>query len=140
MRKCPSCGEPCADWRTECPGCGAAFVVRGTRKVPVIEEDRGELQQLVDALEHGRPAPPSAVRPSTRTVTVTRDVAVRTRRSGDAAQSSQAGVGCGRVVLALASVALVLLGIVYFPLQTLAACAVIFVLSGGYYFVVVVRR
>ena len=40
----------------------------------------------------------------------------------------------------MAFVALVVAGIAYFPLQTIAACAVLFVLSGGYYFVVVVRR
>jgi hypothetical protein len=40
----------------------------------------------------------------------------------------------------LASVAAIVLGIVYYPLQTIATCAVVFVLSGGYYFVVIVRR
>jgi anti-sigma-K factor RskA len=136
MRTCPSCGEPCAHWRTECPGCGAAFVVRETRKVPVIEEDRGELQQLVDALEQGRPAPPPAARVSARSVTITRDVAVAPRpRSAP----TRAGFGWGRVVLAVAAVALVLLGIAVYPLQTIAACAVLFVLSGCYY-IVVVRR
>ena len=140
MRKCPSCGEPCADWRTECPGCGAAFVVRETRKVPVIDEDRGELQQLVDALEQGRPAPPHAARQSTRTVTVTREVAVSPRGGSAPTASRQTGLGWGRVALALASVAAIVLGIVYYPLQTIATCAVVFVLSGGYYVVVVVRR
>ena len=139
MGPCPRCGEPCADWRTECPGCGAALVVRETRKVPFIEEDRGELQQLVDALEAGRPAPPSPAK-ATRTVTLCRDVAVPTRGSGVGTAPRQVGHGWGRVVLAVVSVALVLLGIVYFPLQTIAVCAVVFVLSGGYYFVVIVRR
>ena len=137
MRKCPSCGEPCADWRTSCPGCGAAFVVRETRKIPVVEEDRGELQQLVDALEEGRPAPPPAARQSTRTVTVTRDVAVAPR-PGSA--PTRTGFGWGRLVLAVAAGGCVLLGIIYFPLQTIAACAVVFVFSGGYYWIVVVRR
>jgi hypothetical protein len=137
MRKCPSCGEPCADWRTECPGCGAAFVVRETRKVPVIDEGRGELQQLVKALEEGRPVPPRVAGRSTRTVTVTRDVTVSPRPDS---APTRAGIGCGRVVLAVASVAAVIVGIVYFPLQTIATCAVLAVLSGGYYFVVIVRR
>jgi len=138
MRKCPSCGEPCADWRTECPGCGATFVVRETRKVPVIEEDRGELQQLVNALEEGHPVPPPPAK-ATRTVTVTRDVAVAPRRRDDSPHATRPGRGCGRVVLAVASVAAVIVGIVYFPLQTIATCAVLAVLSGGYW-VVIVRR
>ena len=137
MRPCPSCGEPCADWRTACPECGATFVMRETRKVPVIEEDRGELQQLVDALEQGRPVPPTPARQSARTVTVTRDVAVSARPVGAATRT---GPGWGRLIFAAASVAAIVIGIVYFPLQTIATCAVVFVLSGGYYLVVVVRR
>ena len=70
-------------------------------------------------------------------MTITRDVAVSPAR---VTAPTRTGFGWGRVVLAVASVAAIIVGIVYFPLQTVAACAVIFVLSGGYYFVVVVRR
>ena len=67
MRPCPRCGEPCADWRTACPACGVAL--RESREIPVIEEDRGELQQLIGDLEAGRPIQRSAS-PPTRVVTV----------------------------------------------------------------------
>jgi Flp pilus assembly protein TadB len=114
--------------------------LKETRTVRVIDDDSGELQQLVKALEENRPVPPRAAGRSTSTVTVTRDVAVRTPASSDSTQSRQSGHGWGRVALALASVAAIVLGIVYYPLQTIATCAVVFVLSGGYYFVVIVRR
>jgi hypothetical protein len=136
MRKCPSCGEPCADWRPACPECGFTFAVREARKIPVIEEDQGELQQLVDALEEGRPPPPRVAKTGARTITVTRDVRVRPNVHPTEPRRG----GCLWITLALAVAVLVLLAVAQFPLQVIAACAVLFLLGGGAYFVVIVRR
>jgi RNA polymerase subunit RPABC4/transcription elongation factor Spt4 len=136
MRTCPRCGETCADWRPTCPACGFTFFSRETRKVAVIDEDHGELQQLVDALEGGRTVQSPAPRPSARTITVTRDVPSRT--SVDSRPSRQRGFGW--VAIGGAILALVIVGIANFPLQTIAACAVLSLLSGFCYFVVINRR
>ncbi|MDX2056007.1 MAG: hypothetical protein SFV15_26630 [Polyangiaceae bacterium] len=101
FKRCPACEEPVADWRSQCD-CGHVFFVREEIEGRRVKKKVRKVQKSPDDLENLIDAvqrPPKA---------------------------SESG-GC-LWILALAGVVIVLIGIVSYPLETIALCAVVLVL------------
>ncbi len=107
-----------------------------------IRDDNGELEQFIDDLQSGRPVGERSVPPSTRTVRVKRDLRNAHVEEAPAAALVQPrarrGFGWLAPAFAAAVAGLALAAALDYPLQAIAVCAVVLVLSGGV--VVVVRR
>jgi hypothetical protein len=124
LRNCPQCGEPSAAWRESCPACGHAFAKARVETVskPAIRDDPRQLVDLIGSLERGGRAPQMSRAPWGR-------------RQRKGARALVLGF-----LAAVSALVLILVAIAAFPLQVIAACAVVFLLFGGFYAVVIVRR
>jgi hypothetical protein len=106
FKRCSACNDVAADWRDRCD-CGHVFFER--KPVEAMRDDPGELEELIGKLDGGKQQ--------------------RRKRSPEtSSEPTRRKSGSAKVVLWLAFAVMVLVGIAYFPLQTLAACAVIAVL------------
>jgi hypothetical protein len=130
FKSCPGCGTEVGEWRASCE-CGHVFFRDKEVKREVVQEGPGELEDLIAGLEGGKsPAKRRIPRRESREVVVREYNDNRNPRppaSMAGSQSENRGVFRWLFLWAIFAV-FVLIGIFSFPLQTIAACAVLFVL------------
>jgi hypothetical protein len=110
LRICPGCGAALGTWRRTCPDCARSVATSTDVPRPAIRDDPKRLGKLIETLDPA-PRPPSRPKP---------------RRA----------LKRGGVLFVVLIAVLVLLAVAEFPLQVVAACAIVFVLFGGVYVVI----
>ncbi len=128
LRICAECGAHVGEWRTAC-NCGFVFFreKKKVRRSALADDGGAAVQDLIEDIERtkkGLPPPRreaivAEYRKSSRARAAT--ISRRTR-------APASSLPWRRLVLGLALTAFMLLGIVSFPFQTIAACAVLFVI------------